>query len=71
MTMLPVKETMNIRHLVKVTPIFSAVEALGQFGGCVPFIVVFTFSEFLFPLLRSRVSVHLVGSFIIVTLFMF
>jgi len=46
MKVFPVKETVKIRQKAKVIPIFSAVEAaLGQLDGCVPFIVVLTFSD--------------------------
>jgi len=44
MTVFPVKETMKIRQKAKVIPIFSAVEALGQLDGSVPFIVLLTLS---------------------------
>jgi len=45
MTVFPIKETVKIRQKAKVIPIFSAVEALGQLDGCVPFIVVLTFCD--------------------------
>ena len=61
-----------------ITPIFSTVElveVLWQLDDCLPFIVVFTFSDmvvkFPFPLLRSQVTYLLAGSLSNATLFMF
>ena len=74
-TVFPIKEAIEITQYAKVIPIFSPVGLLGQLDSCVPFIVVFMFSDiaaqFLVPLLRSQTSFLLVCSIGNVTLFMF
>jgi len=41
----PVMETTNITLQAKVIPIFGAVESIVQLDDCVPFMVVFMFSD--------------------------